>query len=79
MLVRCPYFSTTVYDLDEPIDLDYSDLDSFVILVCVDGNGILTDNEGNVTSLNAGESLLIPATTKWLKVNGSVMFLETYI
>jgi mannose-6-phosphate isomerase len=79
MLVRCPYFSTTVYDLDEPIDLDCSDMDSFVILVCVDGNGILTDNEGNVTSLNAGESLLIPATTKWLKVNGSVRFLETYI
>jgi mannose-6-phosphate isomerase len=79
ILVRCPYFSTTVYDLDEPIELDYSDLDSFVILVCIDGDGILTDNEGNVTSLNAGESLLIPATTKWLKANGSVRFLETYI
>ena len=30
---QCPYFTTAVYDLDEPMTLDYSELDSFVILI----------------------------------------------
>lgn len=78
-LVHCPYFHTAVYDLDEPMTLDYSELDSFVILICVKGEGTIVDNEGNETSLRAGETILIPATTNELKVNGTVKFLETYV
>lgn len=78
-LVHCPYFHTAVYDLDEPMTLDYSELDSFVILIGVKGEGIIVDNEGNETSLRAGETILIPATTNELKVNGTVKFLETYV
>lgn len=33
MLVQCPYFSTVVYDIDEPLTLDFEELDSFVILI----------------------------------------------
>ena len=78
-LVHCPYFHTAVYDLDEPMTLDYSELDSFVILIGVTGEGTIVDNEGNETSLRAGETILIPATTNELKVNGTVKFLETYV
>ena len=78
-LVHCPYFHTAVYDLDEPMTLDYSELDSFVILIGVKGEGTIVDNEGNETSLRAGETILIPATTNELKVNGTVKFLETYV
>ena len=78
-LVHCPYFHTAVYDLDEPMTLDYSELDSFVILIGVKGEGTIVDNEGNETSLRAGETILIPATTNELKVNGTVNFLETYV
>lgn len=78
-LVHCPYFHTAVYDLDEPMTLDYSELDSFVILIGVKGEGTIVDNEGNETSLRAGETFLIPATTNELKVNGTVKFLETYV
>ena len=78
-LVHCPYFNTAVYDLDEPMTLDYSELDSFVILIGVKGEGKITDNEGNETSLRAGETILIPATTRELKVEGTVKFLETYV
>ena len=70
---------TAVYDLDEPMTLDYSELDSFVILIGVTGEGTIVDNEGNETSLRAGETILIPATTNELKVNGTVKFLETYV
>lgn len=78
-LVHCPYFHTAVYDLDEPMTLDYSELDSFIILIGVKGEGTIVDNEGNETSLRAGETILIPATTNELKVNGTVKFLETYV
>ena len=78
-MVNCPYFSTAVYDLDEPMTLDYSELDSFVILIGMKGEGTITDNEGNTVSLQAGESMLIPATTQTLKVEGTIKFLETYV
>lgn len=78
-LVRCPYFNTAVYDLTEPMTLDYSDLDSFVILIGLKGEATLTDNEGNTTTLREGETILIPATTRTLNVNGILKFLETYV
>lgn len=78
-LVSCPYFSTAVYDLDEPMTLDYSELDSFVILIGMKGTGTITDNEGNTLTLNAGETILVPASTQTLKIEGTVKFLETYV
>lgn len=78
-LVQCPYFNTAVYDLDEPMTIDYSELDSFVILIGVKGNATITDNEGNTFTLQAGESVLVPATTETLKVDGNIKFLETYV
>ena len=73
-LVTCPYFTTTVYDLTEKMNMDYSELDSFVIYICMEGACTVTDNEGNAISLQAGESVLFPATTR-----GKVKFLETYV
>lgn len=78
-LVDCPFFNTSIYDLTEPMIIDYSDLDSFVILIAVKGTGFITDNEGNEINLNAGESILIPATTKTVSVRGTVKFVESYI
>ena len=78
-LVQCPYFCTAVYDLNEPMTLDYSELDSFVILIGLKGEGKITDNEGNEVSIMAGDTLLIPATTETLRVSGTIKFLETYI
>jgi len=80
-LVTCPYFTTTVYDLTEKMSMDYSELDSFVIYICMEGACTVTDNEGNTISLQAGESVLFPATTRSLEVvpEGKVKFLETYV
>lgn len=78
-LVECDYFKTSFYDIDRPIRFDYSGLDSFVILVCVKGNGTLTDNEGNVSTLHECETLLVPATTRTLDVKGNIRLLETYV
>lgn len=78
-IVKCPYFNTAVYDLDEPMTLDYSELDSFVILIGIEGAAKITDNEGNETSLREGESILVPATTELLHLEGTIRFLETYV
>lgn len=77
-LVSCKHFTTSVYDLNEPMLLDYSELDSFVILIAMEGSGTLQVDGGEVTSFAAGESVLIPATAQQVVVTGVVKFLETY-
>lgn len=78
LLVECPYFNTAVYDLDEPMEIDYSELDSFVILIGLKGEGAL-NIDGDEVSFKAGESILISATTRSVAVSGSIKFLETYV
>ena len=77
-VVSCPYFTTAVYDLTEPMTLDYSDLDSFVILIGLRGEGRLLTADGIAVSLRAGETVLIPATATEIKVEGTIKFLETF-
>ena len=77
-MVQCPYFTTAVYDLDEPMTLDYSELDSFVILIGLKGEAKITDNEGNEITLQGGESIVVPASTQALKVEGTLKFLEVF-
>lgn len=80
-VVACPYFTTSVYDMTEEITCDYSELDSFVIFICVEGSCRLTDNENNVISLQAGETVLLPATTQNIMIvpDQHVKLLETYV
>jgi len=78
-LVHCPYFNTAVYDLDEPMTLDYSELDSFVILIALRGEGTLTDDDGLEQPFRAGDTLLLPAVSKGVRISGTVKFLETYV
>lgn len=80
-LVACPYFTTSVYDMTEEITCDYSELDSFVVLICIEGSCHLIDDEKNELTLTAGETVLLPATTQWVTIvpDGAVKFLETYV
>ena len=77
-VITCPYFTTAVYDLTEPMTLDYSELDSFVILIAVKGEGKLICN-GEEMSFQMGDTVLFPATTNEVRVEGDVKFLETYV
>ena len=81
-LVACPYFTTSVYDMTEEISCDYSELDSFVIFICMEGACKIKDNEGNELKVGAGESILLPATTQDVTITpeaGNVKLLETYV
>ena len=78
-LVSCPLFTTAVYDLTEPMTLDYTELDSFVILIALKGEGTILTSSGETFSFRAGESVLLPATTDMVKVEGTIKFLETFV
>lgn len=80
-LVSTPYFNTAVYDLTEPMELDYSDLDTFVILIGLEGSSRLTAPNGFSTSLRAGDSILLPASLPGVNIqpDKKVKFLETYV
>ena len=78
-LVSCPLFTTAVYDLTEPMTLDYSELDSFVILIALKGEGTILTSSGETFSFREGESVLLPATTDMVKVDGTIKFLETFV
>lgn len=78
LLVECPYFNTAVYDLTEPMTIDYSELDSFVILIGLKDEGLLSV-DGEEVPFRAGETLLIPATAREVRAEGTIKFLETYV
>ena len=76
-LVRCPYFTTSVYDVTEPIEIDYTELDSFVCLIGLKGSTRL-DVDGQAVDFHEGETLLLPANVSNVHVEGTMKFLETY-
>ena len=77
-IAECPYFTTAVYDLTEPMTLDYSELDSFVILIAVKGEGTVIA-DGEELEFAEGNTILLPATTGEVKIKGEVKFLETFV
>ena len=77
-IAECPYFTTAVYDLTEPMTLDYSELDSFVILIAVKGKGTIIA-DGEELEFTEGNTILLPATTGEVKIKGEIKFLETFV
>lgn len=66
-LVESPYFTTRLIDLNKPIKKDYSELDSFVIYVCAEGN-INVKHDDTEYNLNSGEAMLLPAVINQIEL-----------
>lgn len=60
-IVDCNYFTTNLLVVDQEVEKDYFNLDSFVIYMCVDGEVSIETPSGNV-SMEKGETILLPAT-----------------
>lgn len=75
------YFTTELLNLTEKMSRDFSQLDTFVIYVCIEGTCSISDENNYKVELKQGESLLIPAMTKTIYIEpvGKVRLLETYI
>ncbi|TSD67686.1 mannose-6-phosphate isomerase [Inquilinus sp. KBS0705] len=79
-LVECPYFTTNVLDASHGLEKDYSNLDSFVIHVCIEGEYTLQHN--NVAyPVKMGECILLPKTIDKVTLSTASGFkiLESYI
>lgn len=59
-LVHSPYFTSNILFIEGSLKKDYTDLDSFVIFICVDGDLKLVSNN-EIYSLKKGETILLPA------------------
>lgn len=79
-MVNCPYFTTNFINLDATLAKDYSELDSFVILMSVGGNFTLR-YDGGEESVSFGECILIPNALKKVEIHaqGECRILESYI
>lgn len=67
-LVSCPYFTTELYELDRPCACDLAALDSFLAVICTDGEARLTADGGEPLSVHAGETVLVPAAVRSLRM-----------
>lgn len=79
-LVKCKYFTTSLYDLDKPLEEDLSGLDSFAVLMCLEGGGTV-ESDGSSREVRRGTTLLIPAENKKLRLapEGKAKFICSWI
>lgn len=78
-VVECPYFTTSVYDIDSPTPIEAVANDTFVILIVLKGEGTVTTDGGETVSVKAGDTLLIAAENSRLEVDGNIKLIETHI
>lgn len=66
-LVHSPYFKTNIIEVVGEMSKDYSNLNSFVIYICVEGNSTINYNN-KIYNLNKGETILLPATINHINI-----------
>ena len=75
----CKYFTTNFLPVEGELTKDYSNLDSFVIYMCVSGAADITV-EGNTETIAMGQTVLIPARNNKVEISAThCELLEIYI
>ena len=77
-LVKCQYFDVKREIIDGVSTIDAS-TDSFMIIMCLDGEATITDNLGGVTHVKKGESILVPAVITSMKAEGNATFMTSTV
>lgn len=79
-VVRSPFFSTNVLEIDTELMRDYSESDTFVILIMTEGEADMTCGEEKM-SLRQGDTVLVPASASGILIEPrrKTTLLETYI
>lgn len=84
-LLQCPYFGADLISVSptiSEIEIDLGDRDSFTILQCTEGSGVLVDAFQNAMTLVKGQTVLMPAAIPSFKIvsrESDIKILETYI
>ena len=78
-LVKCEYFTTNILNISKRQIKTYSNLDSFVVFMCVEGMVEITAGLHTET-LKMGETILIPASTQDVTFNSdNAKLLEVFV
>ncbi|MEG1909717.1 MAG: type I phosphomannose isomerase catalytic subunit [Bacteroidales bacterium] len=80
-LLQDPNFRINYLNLDQGLEKDFSEIDSFVVYLCTEGNGIIKMDQFAV-ELRKGEILFIPAICEKIALFPDIkglQVLETYI
>ncbi|MBQ9194044.1 MAG: class I mannose-6-phosphate isomerase [Bacteroidales bacterium] len=79
-VVSCQYFTTSIYDLTLPYAKDLSQIDSFLVVMCLTGSGTI-EVDGEEVPVHQGETVLIPAAADDICFvpDGSMKVLTSYI
>lgn len=78
-LVNSPYFNTNILNIKGSIEKDYKNLDSFLIYICVEGVLDIYYNSAHF-QIEQGETLLLPATLDFVKLNSNnAVAIEVYV
>ncbi len=79
-IVECPFFITEIISVNGKIEKDFTQRDSFTILMCVSGNASIRYPDGN-TTLNYGETVLIPNLLNKIEIHSAekTELLEVYL
>jgi len=80
-LVKSEFFSVNRISFDKPIERDYILIDSFIILMCIEGSFEIIYSDNQKETIAKGETVLIPAELKeiTLKPLKLAMILEVFI
>jgi mannose-6-phosphate isomerase len=80
-LAECPYFTTNLVELAQPLRKDYEELDSFVAYLCLEGGMAIRPDSGEGVYVKKGEIVLLPAVLDKAEIfpEGHVKFLEVFI
>ncbi|MBP2833868.1 class I mannose-6-phosphate isomerase [Aquimarina sp. U1-2] len=76
-----PYFTTNFINVVSSFERNYEEIPSFIILMCVEGNGTLTFDGGTET-ITLGDTVLIPSVIEKIFLeedSGGMKLLEVYI
>ena len=77
VLVRCKYFESTLYEVDDKIKISLEN-DRFYSIVCIKGEGCMQIADMSM-DVKAGESVFVPAQNGILIVSGKISVVISHI
>jgi mannose-6-phosphate isomerase len=79
-IIESEFFTTNIIELTKPLRKDYGEIDSFIILMCIEGNCVIKW-DGEPIELKTSDTVVIPNIIDKLELypNTNCKLLEVYI
>ncbi|MBO7608881.1 MAG: class I mannose-6-phosphate isomerase [Muribaculaceae bacterium] len=84
-IVSCPQFMVNKITVQGTMQWDVNDVHSFVIIMCIDGEAVITDDSALTSeddckmTLKRGDTILVPACASHISIYGSATLITAHI